>query len=325
MGEMMVNIKNYFRKNGLFYGFTGTPLFDENKIKGRINEKSEVINTTEKLFGPLLHQYTIDEAIADGNVLGFNVDYLNTGEFKSYDDLRDQLIDIFIKRDPEKPKYEIERQVRIFSEIEVEENAVKEDLLVYQDKLHIPRVVTEILDRWESQSQCGQFNSILTVAYRNRAISYYREFKKQIATKFAYTGKEPNIAITFTFASESDTENVSIDVITEIFEDYEAFTGIKFIVGDKKTGEDAYFEDIIERTTRGGSGINPKNIDIVIVADQLLTGYDSKRLNTLYVDRHLELQSLIQAYSRTNRVFGSTKEFGTVINFQYPRITEDTV
>ena len=69
----------------------------------------------------------------------------------------------------------------------------------------------------------------------------------------------------------------------------------------------------------GGSGRNPKNIDILIVADQLLTGYDSKRINTLYVDRRLELQGLIQAYSRTNRVFGSSKEFGTIINFQYPK------
>src|SRR5699024_5941280 len=72
--DMMVTIKDYFRKNGLFYGFTGTPLFDENNTSGMINEKSELINTTEKLFGPMLHQYTIDEAIADKNVLGFHVD-----------------------------------------------------------------------------------------------------------------------------------------------------------------------------------------------------------------------------------------------------------
>lgn len=75
----------------------------------------------------------------------------------------------------------------------------------------------------------------------------------------------------------------------------------------------------------GGSGRNPKNIDLVIVADQLLTGYDSKRLNTLYVDRPFMLQGLIQAYSRTNRVFGASKEFGTIINFRYPKITEEIV
>ncbi len=81
----------------------------------------------------------------------------------------------------------------------------------------------------------------------------------------------------------------------------------------------------MERVTRGGSGRNKKNIDLVIVADQLLTGYDSKRLNTLYVDRKLELQSLVQAYSRTNRIFGKNKEFGTIINFKYPRLTKQTV
>ena len=110
-----------------------------------------------------------------------------------------------------------------------------------------------------------------------------------------------------------------------MFKDYASFTGIEFVAGDQKHGEDAYFEDVVERATRGGSGRNRKNIDLVIVADQLLTGYDSKRLNTLYVDRSLELQGLIQAYSRTNRVYGSNKEFGTIINFQYPRITEEMV
>ena len=110
-----------------------------------------------------------------------------------------------------------------------------------------------------------------------------------------------------------------------MFNDYAEFTGIEYIAGDKKRGEDAYFEDIVERAKRGGSGRNKKNIDLVIVADQMLTGYDSKRINTLYVDRSLELQGLIQAYSRTNRIYGNNKEFGTIINFQYPRITREIV
>src|SRR5690625_6883425 len=93
LGDMLVTIKIYFGKNGLFYGFTGEPLFDENKSTGMINEKSELIDTTEKLFGPELHSYTIDEAIADRNVLGFHVDYINTGEFESYEALREQIID----------------------------------------------------------------------------------------------------------------------------------------------------------------------------------------------------------------------------------------
>lgn len=321
MGQMMGTIKSYFKKNGLFYGFTGTPLFDENKIKGKINEKSEVINTTEKLFGPKLHQYTIDEAIADKNVLGFHVDYINTGEFKSYDDLREQLAEKIKEEHPELTDREIERQVQEMSEADLEKQAKKRELFKYQDETHIPRVVEEILSNWESQSQGREFNAILTVAYKNRVIAYYNEFKKQLTDR----GEKLNVAMTFSFGNENDPTPLDPKIVKGMFKDYAAFTGIEFVAGDKKHGEDAYFEDVVERATRGGSGRNPKNIDLVIVADQLLTGYDSKRLNTLYVDRSLELQGLIQAYSRTNRVFGSNKEFGTIINFQYPRLTEQIV
>ncbi|MDD6769800.1 type I restriction endonuclease subunit R, partial [Inconstantimicrobium porci] len=321
MGQMMGTIKNYFSKNGLFYGFTGTPLFDENNVKGKVNEQSEVINTTEKLFGPKLHQYTIDEAIADGNVLGFHVDYINTGEFKSYDDLRDQLVEAIKKEKPELSNREIERMVHEWSELEVEKQASKKGILQYHDETHIPRVVEEILNNWDDQSQGREFNAILTVAYKNRVIAYYNEFKKQLKER----GEKLNIAMTFSFGNENDPDNVPVDVIKEMFNDYAQFTGIEYIAGDKKHGEDAYFEDIVERAKRGGSGRNKKNIDLVIVADQMLTGYDSKRINTLYVDRSLELQGLIQAYSRTNRIYGKNKEFGTIINFQYPMITRETV
>nr|WP_025774320.1 HsdR family type I site-specific deoxyribonuclease [Clostridium botulinum] len=321
MGEMMGVIKNHFRKNGLFYGFTGTPLFDENNIKGKVNEKSEVINTTEKLFGRKLHQYTIDEAISDGNVLGFYVDYINTGEFKSYDDLREQLVEKIKEEHPEFGDREIERKVQELSEAEVEMQASKRNILTYQDETHIPRVVEEILNNWETQSQEREFNAILTVKYKNRVIAYYEEFKKQLNER----GEKLNIAMTFSFGNENDPDNISPAIIEGMFKDYSEFTGIEFIAGDKKHGEDAYFEDVVERATRGGSGRNKKNIDLVIVAEQLLTGYDSKRLNTLYVDRSLELQRLIQAYSRTNRVFGKNKEFGTIVNFQYPRLTKQTV
>ncbi|GAA5107626.1 HsdR family type I site-specific deoxyribonuclease [Orbus sasakiae] len=321
MGQMMGDIKSFFKKNSLFFGFTGTPLFDENNIKGKINEKSEVINTTEKLFGPKLHQYTIDEAIADGNVLGFHVDYINTGEFKSYDDLRDKLAERIKIEKPEMADREIDRLVQSWSELDVEKQAVKKGVLAYYDETHIPRVVEEIITNWQTQSQQQQFNAILTVAYKDRVIAYYDEFKKQLAN---YPQKI-NVAMTFSFGNENDPDNVDPYVIRAMFKDYAQFTGINFIAGDKKHGEKAYFEDIVERATRGGSGRNAKNIDLVIVADQLLTGYDSKRLNTLYVDRTLELQGLIQAYSRTNRVFGSSKEFGTIVNFQLPRITEEMV
>ena len=320
MGDMMVNIKSYFNKNALFFGFTGTPLFEENEASGKINHNSELINTTEKLFGPLLHQYTIDEAIQDENVLGFHIDYVNTGEFESYDKLREDLIELE-KNNSGESDLNIERKYHTLSNLEIEKLAVKNKLLHYNDDLHIPRVVEIILDNYDMQSQNRFFNSIFTVEYKERVIKYYNEFKKQLKER----NQQLNVVMTFSFGNENDPDNVAPEVMSEMFKDYAKFTGIEFRSGDLRRGEKDYFEDIVDRSTRGGSGRNPKNIDIMIVAEQLLTGYDNKYLNTLYVDRQLKLQSLIQAYSRTNRVFGKTKEFGTVINFKYPEITKKQV
>lgn len=328
MGEMMQIIREYFKKNGLFFGFTGTPLFDENSVKGRVNEYSELIKTTEGLFGPMLHEYTIDAAIADGNVLGFHVDYINTGEFESYDKLREKIVAARKIENPEMSERQIEREVMLLSELEVEKEAVERSILIYQDEVHIPKVVSEILDNWDAQSQNRYFNAILTARFKTRVIAYYHEFKRQMQER----GMKLNIAMTFSVGNENgdDSEDnmqvVPDEILEEMLSDYREFTNLNLSVEDIKSGrKNDYFEDLIERTKRGGSGISDKNIDLVIVADQLLTGYDSKRLNTLYVDRTLELQSLIQAYSRTNRLFGKQKEFGTIINFQYPAITKKCV
>src|SRR5699024_193941 len=297
MGDMMVTIRDYFRKNGLFYGFTGTPLFDENKVKGMFDEKSEHSNTREKLFGPVLHQYTIDEAIADKNVLGFHVDYINTGEFESYDALREEIIEALQLEEPEVPKRDREGLVYNMSELEVEKEARRRKILYYVDETHIPRVVEEILNNWHAQSHGKFFNAILTVAFKHRVIAYYEEFQKQLRER---DDLAINVAMTFSFGSDEEKEPTDPALIRQMFKDYASFTGVEYAYGDSKRGEEAYYEDIVERATRGGSGRNSRNIDLVIVADQLLTGYDSKYINTLYVDRTLALQSLIQAYSRTN-------------------------
>ncbi len=327
MGEMMQVIWEYFKKNSLFFGFTGTPLFEENNVKGRIKD-SELINTTEKLFGPKLHEYTIDSAIADGNVLGFHVDYINTGEFISYDQLREELLEALILEHPEMLKKDIEREVLKLEKHELEAEASSRGILIYQDETHIPRVVEEILTNWDAQSQNRHFNAILTAKYKHRVIAYYHEFKRQMQEK----GIDLHIAMTFSVGSENadDTgekmQAVPDEILEEMLADYKGFTNLELDIECLKGGRtNDYFEDLIERTKRGGSGVSEKNIDLVIVADQLLTGYDSKLLNTLYVDRALELQNLIQAYSRTNRLYGKEKEFGTIINFQFPAITKEAV
>ena len=321
MGTMMKDIKEFFVKHGLFFGFTGTPLFDENNAAGLINQENEAIKTTRALFGPSLHEYKIDEAIRDQNVLAFHVDYLNTGEFKSYDDLKDELVDCLIAEQPDKSERDIERKVREMPDFAVEMECKKRQIILYQDETHIPAVVSMMLKEWEAQSQNRLFNAILTVGLISRAVAYWKEFQRQ------QEGKESpiNVAVTFCFGNENDKENIAIKEAEGIFKAYEAFTGQRFSYGDKNRGEAAYFNDLIERAKNGGSWFSSKNIDLVIVADQLLTGYNSKYINTLYVDRNLELQGLIQAYSRTNRLYGREKEFGTIVNFMWPAISETNV
>ncbi len=321
MGQMMGTIKEYFKLKSLFFGFTGTPLFDENQVPGMVNQKSEVIDTTEKLFGPELHKYTIDEAIRDGNVLGFHVDYINTGEFLSYEQLRADLAKATADARPDLSVREVQRLVVQMSHADLEREAMAKNILVYQDETHIPRVVTEILDNWEAQSQHRKFNALLTCAYKDRVVAYYDEFKKQLTER----EQRLNVAMTFSMGDVNDPEQVSREIIGEMFRDYASYTGTEFIPGDQRNGESAYFAHLISRFKRGGSRDNPKNVDLIIVADQLLTGYDSQMLNTLYVDRNLQLQGLIQAYSRTNRILDSSKEFGSIVNFLCPALTRESV
>lgn len=155
---------------------------------------------------------------------------------------------------PELGERELERLVQEWSEAEVELQAAKRKILQYQDKTHIPRVVEEILNNWEAQSQGREFNAILTVAYKKRVIAYYDEFKKQMKAH----KEKLNVAMTFSFGNENDPDNIPPEIIKGMFKDYAEYTGIEFIAGDKKHGEDAYFEDVVERATRGGSGRNKR-------------------------------------------------------------------
>jgi hypothetical protein len=131
--------------------------------------------------------------------------------------------------------------------ITVEEKAFSEGLFEYQDETHIPRVVERILNNWDSQSQGRQFNAILTVAYRDRVIAYYKEFKKQLTER----EMNLNVAMTFSFGDANNPDRVPPEKIQEMFKDYASFTGIEFYAGDKTFGEDAYFGDLVDRSTRG--------------------------------------------------------------------------
>lgn len=349
MGSMMLTIRQALH-NTLFFGFTGTPLFDENHIQGVINDKSEHLQTTEQMFGPELHRYTIDEAIKDRNVLGFHVNYINTGEFQSYSDLaqrwvtiqkaksnnqltddRLQLKALELEGNRTKDKQGIiDGRAKLEREVLYSAGArnIPEAAICYQDETHIPTVVSKILDDWKKQSKGlrngtlipYKFNAILTVARIDRVVTYYQEFKRQLAQR----NMTLNITATFSQGAENTKAGAaSKESLQEIFDDWHTMGHPQYYVEAKKAnqGEQGFFSDITTLIPNGGHGLNSKNIDLVIVADRLLTGFDSKLTNTLYVDRQLKLQGLIQAYSRTNRVYGPDKEFGSIINFMYPAKT----
>lgn len=120
------------------------------------------------------------------------------------------------------------------SDLEVEKEAKKSKLLFYQDETHIPRVVEEILNNWEEQSQQKVFNAILTVAFKNRVIEYYEEFQKQLADR---DDIEINVAMTFSFGTDTDTNPTDPEIIQAMFKDYASFTGIEYAYGDKRRGK----------------------------------------------------------------------------------------
>lgn len=337
MGGMMMNIKESLNHT-LFYGFTGTPLFDESNAKGIINEQSQLLRTTEQMFGKELHRYTIDEAIKDRNVLGFHVDYINTGEFSTYESLKEPWIELqkakpsnkYTDGELESKAMELENNRSTDSEGIVNGRAQLEDVISYSDDKHIPRVVEQIIKDWKKQSKgiLGdktdipyKFNAMLTVAYKPRVMAYYDEFKKQLAEQ---DGIQLNVMATFSEDNEN-TEGGQEDkaYLTRLYNDWHEMGHPMYQVEASKPeqGESGFFSDITAVFKNGGHATNARNIDLMIVADRLLTGYDSKLMNTLYVDRKLILQGLIQAYSRTNRIYGRDKEFGTIINFQYPAKT----
>src|SRR5699024_10008016 len=163
---------------------------------------SEVINTTEKLFGPMLHQYTIDEAIADKNVLGFHVAYINTGEFKSYDSLREQLIEAIQQEQPDEAEREIERLVHSWPELEVEKQAKNRNIIAYQERPVRPCGVEDILNSWATPSQGRKFHANVAVAYKNRVITLYNEFKKQLK----HYGITLKLEITFRLGNDEAAE-----------------------------------------------------------------------------------------------------------------------
>lgn len=316
-GDMLQDIRRAF-PNALFFGFTGTPILDENQKKG---------STTAMVFGECLHRYSIADGIRDGNVLGFDPYMVTT--FDDYD-VREAVALEQAKAatvaeaisDDRKSKvfyyYKDSAKVPMGPMVDGAGNHIKgiEDFLTraqyWPDTPHHGKVVEDILRRFPVLSHGNKFHAILATSSIPEAIDYYRAFKE----------RAPQMRVTALFDPSIDNNagsTVKEDALVELIEDYNKAYSQEFTIPTWP----AMKKDISARLSHKKPYVNAdtnrdSRIDLLIVVDQMLTGFDSKWLNTLYLDKVIDYESIIQAFSRTNRLFGPDKPFGTIRYYRRP-------
>lgn len=282
-------IKEFFPKAQLF-GFTGTPIFEENATYKTIEGNAATYKTTTDVFQQELHSYTITHAIEDKNVLRFHIDYY-------------------------KP----------------------DGVVSIGDDFHKLAVSNAIINKHDKATNDRRFNSVLATASINDAIKYYKIFK-ELQAKLIYENEHYNplnIACVFSPPAEGNKDikqlqedleqekkdnevepNKKKEALTAIIADYNDQYGTNHIISEF----DLYYQDVQQRIKdqkyTNKDYPHKNKIDVMIVVDMLLTGFDSKYLNTIYVDKNLKYHSLIQAFSRTNRVINDTKPYGNILDFR---------
>lgn len=279
-GQTHARIKNFFTRAQLF-GFTGTPIFAENHVGG---------TTTKDVFGDCLHKYIITNAISDGNVLGFSVEYVGRYTQKSADVL----------------------DADIATDVEVEAINTRE-VLESDDRLN--KIADYVLTDWKRKTKNGKFSALFAVSSVDVLKKYYKLFKVKkkedftIATIFTYQANEESSSDMLdadVFGAEGVAINQhSRDFLEDCISDYNTTFGTNFST-DRFYD---YYRDVQKR-------IKNKEIDLMLVVNMFLTGFDSPLLNTLYVDKNLRYHGLIQAYSRTNRLLNSDKPHGNIVSFR---------
>ena len=322
-GEMMRIVKTTFQK-ALFFGFTGTPIQEENKIKNC---------TTEDGFGDELHRYSIADGIRDKNVLGFDPCRVET--FKQRD-IREAIILEKTKSktleeaiiDPDKSKifYKFFNEMKMAGQVNDEGKYIKglEDYLLesgnYRTDEHRNAVVEDIKDNYLICSHNNKFHAIFATSSIPEAIIYYDKLKKAL----------PNLNITALFDPSIDNNGESSikkeDALKDIVKDYNAMFGTSYNISMwSKMKKDIQLRLAHKKPYVRIENDKSKQIDILIVVDQLLTGYDSKWINTLFLDKMLQNQNIIQAFSRTNRLFGYEKAHGIIRYYRAPYTMEKRI
>jgi type I restriction enzyme R subunit len=322
-GDMLITIKNTF-PGAIFFGFTGTPIHEENQIRG---------NTTSTVFGDELHRYSIADGIRDKNVLGFDPYKVLTYKDR---DVRKAVALYKVKAkdeqeaisDPEKSKvyYRYMNNVEMVGSYNAAGEYIKgiEDYIPlnqYNCDEHRNIVVQDILDNWLTLSHAGKFHAIFATSSITEAIIYYRlikEVKPELKITALFDPSIENWEGATTELKETGLIEIITDYNTRYDQHFEAATHAKFKkdIAARLAHKEPY--RLIERTPQ-------QQIDLLIVVDQMLTGFDSKWINTLYMDKILEYQNIIQAFSRTNRLFGHDKPFGTIRYYRKPHTMEKNI
>lgn len=323
-GDMLQDIRQAF-PNALFFGFTGTPILDENQKKG---------STTAMVFGECLHRYSIADGIRDGNVLGFDPYMVTT--FDDHD-VREAVALEKAKAatvgeaisDDEKSEtfyhYMDTSKVPMASTVDGAGNHIEgiEDFLTdaqyWPNTPHHEKVVEDILRRFPVLSHGNKFHAILATSSIPEAIDYYRAFKEHA----------PQMKVTALFDPNVDNNagsTVKEDALVELIEDYNKVYGQEFTIPTWP----AMKKDISARLSHKKPYVNvdsnrDSRIDLLIVVNQMLTGFDSKWLNTLYLDKTIKYEDIIQAFSRTNRLFGPDKPFGTIRYYRRPHTMQSHI
>ena len=326
-GDMHLSITKYFKKYHLF-GFTGTPIFAVNAGVS----KNPSLRTTEQAFGDQLHAYTIVDAINDKNVLPFRVDYIKT--MAMGEDIDDKDVwDINRERAFMAPE-----RIRMVTEYILEHFDQKtyrgEKTYTFNVLQNIAAVASaggrDAIDEVKRKQRVSGFNSIFAVASVDAAKLYYEEFQRQMA---ADPTKRLRVAVSYSYgANEEEADGIldeensedtsaldsnSRDFLERAIADYNATFHTNYSTdGDKIQN---YYKDVSLR-------MKNKELDLLIVVNMFLTGFDATTLNTLWVDKNLKMHGLIQAYSRTNRILNSIKTFGNIVCFRnLQKRTDDAI
>ncbi|MGE4515543.1 MAG: type I restriction endonuclease subunit R [Arcobacteraceae bacterium] len=293
-GETHLNINKFFTNNQMI-GFTGTPIFPENAMGNKLGKR-----TTADLFDDRLHRYVITDAINDDNVLKFSVEYV--GRYKEKEGSATNI------------------------DIEVED-INRQELLESDDR--VEKIVEYILANHGRKTHSKDFTAMMCVSSVEMLMKYYETFRSKehnlkIATIFSYSANEEDKDANGLYESDGahiDEEHInkhSREKLDEYIADYNKMFGTKYSTKDSKTFYN-YYNELSKRVKKG-------EVDLLLVVNMFLTGFDSKKLNTLYVDKSLKYHGLIQAFSRTNRILDERKSQGNIVCFRnIKKATDDAI